>query len=210
MNARSFIGVAVSVCLTGAGIANGIPFPTPTATSSDAITATPTPSVTAEEVIDNTPTPTAVPATGTATHTSAPSATMSPTQSPAPTPTTIASLATTVKSGKSNSSDRLFAYLSTASTTLTGPSDTRVVYQTPPSGDFILTQICVSSAAAGGILVSAAGLGAVAHLGGVARSCQSFDPGFILPPDSAVTCSTFASASPGAYFCMISGLLAPR
>ena len=204
MHTRLLIGAALSVWLARAEAANGIPFSTPTATTADTVTATPTPSATTGAVIENTPTQTAVPATGTATASSTQSATSSPTQSSVPTPT-IALLATSVKSGKSNSSDRLVAHLTTASTSLSGPRDTKTVYQTPPSGDFILTQICVSPDAEGGILVSATGLGAVAHLGaatrgcegGVTRRCESFDPGVILAPDSEITCSTFEDAPPG-------------
>ena len=115
---------------------------------------------------------------------------------------------TFVKSTKSNSSDRLVSKLVTASVTLSGPSDTKNVYKTPGFGDFVLTQLCVSTAAAGGIQLNAAGLGAVAHLGG-GSSCQTFSPGVIIAQNSQLTCSTFASATAGSYFCTIGGLLGP-
>ncbi len=51
------------------------------------------------------------------------------------------------------------AAVTTASLNLTGPSDTEVIYTTPTSGDFILTQFCASPSPDGGVLLSAAGLG---------------------------------------------------
>lgn len=117
--------------------------------------------------------------------------------------------ATTVKGSKSNSDNRLSSNLVTASTPLSGPSNTRTVYQTPASGDFTLTQFCVSPLASGGIRLNAGSLGTIAHLGVGGDSCQTFSPGIVLPPDTAVTCSTSSLASRGSYFCTIAGLLAP-
>ena len=194
LTSPALVAAAFGMLLLSSATVHAIPlFPTPTPTNTVGIASTPT------------QTHTAVPATVTATQTSVPIATLAPTQSPVPT-ATISFAATSVKSKKSNISDRVAAaYPVTASTTLSGPSDTKTVYQTPSGGDFVLTQICVSPTAAGGLLVSAAGLGPVAQLGGSVRSCQSFNPGFILPPNAAVTCATSEGASPGAYFCMIAG-----
>lgn len=121
---------------------------------------------------------------------------------------TSASAATTVKGSKSNSDNKLKAGLASATVTLSAASETKTVYRTPAAGDFLLTHICVSPAASGGMLLSADGLGAIAHLGG-AESCATFTPGVLLPPNANLTCSTFASAAAGSYFCTISGLLAP-
>jgi hypothetical protein len=206
---RARILAALGVLALQAGIAEAIPLGTPTHTMTVAAPeASPTATPTNTAALVDTATYTPVPAspTATATQTTAPTASASPTQSPVAT-ATISFAATSVKSGKSNTSDRLgVAPALSASTALSGPSDTRTVYQTPARGDFVLTQICVSPTAAGGILVSAAGLGPIAQLGGSVRSCQSFDPGFIAPPNAAITCSTSASAAPGDYFCMIAGL----
>ena len=97
----------------------------------------------------------------------------------------------------------------TAWVDLAGPSDTQTVYTTLPSRDFVLTMMCVSPEAAGGIRLDAGGFGGIAHLGGARSSCQSFSPGVVLPRDSTVTCSTFPRAGPGDYFCMIAGVLYP-
>jgi len=96
------------------------------------------------------------------------------------------------------------AAVTTASINLTGPSDTEVVYTTPASGDFILTQFCASPSPDGGVLLSAAGLGGIAQAG--LTNCFTFTPGLSIPKGSAVSCSTFPGASPGSYFCMISGV----
>ena len=116
--------------------------------------------------------------------------------------------ATTVRGSKSNSDNRLRSNLLSASVQLSVPAETKTVYRTPASGDFTLTHVCVSPTAAGGILLSADGLGAIAHPGG-SESCASFDPGVLVPPNSNVMCSTSSSAAAGTYFCMISGLQAP-
>ena len=224
MKAQILIGAIIGVLVTSSRAANASPplLPTPTqtntavATTAHTPTSTPTPSQTATPspavTIANTPTltptltPTNVPATSTATLVHTPTATIEPTSSPSPTPFIVAAK---VKSSKSNSSDRLLSSLVTASVALSGASDVQRVYKTPASGDFILTQVCVSAGVEGGIQLNAAGLGAIAQLSGQARSCEIFDPGFILPLSSAITCSTSEAAPPGNYFCMISGLLAP-
>ncbi|MDX2168375.1 MAG: hypothetical protein SF182_14975 [Deltaproteobacteria bacterium] len=193
----AWVLVAAAAWLLRTAAVQAIPFATPTATPTNTV------------VVGDTATPTPLPATETPTQVNSPTATLAPTLPPVPT-ATISFRATSVKSGKSNTSDRLaLARVVTASIALSGPSDTKVVCQTPATGDFVLTQICVSPIAAGGILVSAAKLGPVAQLGGAVRSCQSFNPGFLLPPSAAISCSTFATATPGPYFCMIAGLLTP-
>ena len=96
------------------------------------------------------------------------------------------------------------AAVTTASINITGPNDTEIVYTTPASGDFILTEFCASPQPDGGVLLSAAGLGGIAQAG--LTSCFTFTPGLSIPKGSAVSCSTTSGASPGSYFCMISGV----
>ena len=97
------------------------------------------------------------------------------------------------------------ATLTTASLNLTGPSQTQVVYTTPAKGDFVLTQFCASPEPDGGVRLDATGLGGIAQtILGV--SCYTFTPGVSIPRGSTVTCSTASGASPGSYFCTISGL----
>lgn len=91
-------------------------------------------------------------------------------------------------------------------TTLSGPSQSQVVYTTPSNADFILTQFC-SSKVSGGVRLSASGFGGVAQTGN--ELCYSFAPGMSLPRASAISCATTAAASPGDYFCTISGALNP-
>jgi hypothetical protein len=97
------------------------------------------------------------------------------------------------------------AAVTTASINITGPSDTETIYTTPASGDFILTEFCASLQPDGGVLLSAAGLGGIAQTGPT-TSCFTFTPGLSIPKGSAVSCSTASGASPGSYFCMISGV----
>jgi hypothetical protein len=100
------------------------------------------------------------------------------------------------------------AAVTTASLNLSGPSDTEVIYTTPASGDFILTQFCASPAPDGGVLLSATGLVGIAQAG--LTTCFTFTPGLSIPKNSALSCATFSGASPGSYFCMISGVQTPR
>lgn len=90
----------------------------------------------------------------------------------------------------------------TASTNISG-SVSQIVYQTPATGDFILTQVC-TGLATGGMLLQVAGVG-IAHVG--SGLCQTFTPGMILSPDQVVTCTTFAADASS--FCAITGILAP-
>ncbi len=97
------------------------------------------------------------------------------------------------------------ATLTTASVNDSGPSDTQVVYTTPTKGDFLLTMFCASPEPNGGVRLDAAGLGGIAQTV-LDTSCYTFTPGVSVPRDSAVTCSTASGASPGSYFCTISGM----
>ena len=115
---------------------------------------------------------------------------------------TVAGAATSVKSSKSNSSERFSAKNLSASTEVSGPDGTATVLTTPANADFLLTQVCVGDAN-GGIQINAAGLGPVAIV--PPASCQSFD-GVVLPRNAAITCSTGPDAAAGTYFCTIFGL----
>ena len=95
--------------------------------------------------------------------------------------------------------------VTSASTNLTGPSDTQTVYTTAATGDFIVTTFC-SSVVAGGVQLAAAGFAAVAQTG-IGASCTTFTPGVSVPANTALTCTTGSGASPGTvYFCSLSGL----
>ena len=115
--------------------------------------------------------------------------------------------ATSVKSGKSNSDNRTARQQVqvTSTTALSGPSDTQTVYTTPTTSDFILTGLCVSPIVTGGVRLDVVGFGSIAHVGTLDNGCQTFAQGVLLPRDSAITCSTLPGASPGNYFCTITG-----
>jgi len=89
----------------------------------------------------------------------------------------------------------------TASVDISGAASA-VVYHTPPSGDFILTQVC-TGLVSGGTLVQVGGSGIAQVASG---QCQTFTPGMSLPADQTVTCTTFADANT---FCTITGILSP-
>ena len=91
----------------------------------------------------------------------------------------------------------------TASTDISG-AVSQIVYRTPASGDFILTQAC-TGLVPGGTLLQVGGV-SLAQLG--SGQCQTFTPGTVLPPDEVVTCTTFAPEA--TTFCTISGLLGPQ
>lgn len=115
--------------------------------------------------------------------------------------------ATTVKGSKSNSDNRQSGTRVTSTTSLSGPSDTQTVYTTQPTGDFILTGLCVTPTVSGGIRLDAVGFGGIAHLGTLGdNGCYTFAQGVLLPHNSAITCSTLSGASPGNYFCTITGI----
>lgn len=90
----------------------------------------------------------------------------------------------------------------TASTNISG-AVAQTVYRTPAAGDFLLTQVC-AGLVDGGTLVQVGGVG-IAQVG--SGLCQTFTPGMILPPDSVVTCTTFAADANS--FCTITGILGP-
>ena len=89
----------------------------------------------------------------------------------------------------------------TATVDISG-SQSALVYQVPADVDFVLTQVCVGPVS-GGVRIQVGGA-SIAHV--ASGTCQSFDPGVVLQPEGAVTCTTFAEEQT---FCMISGLLSP-
>ena len=78
----------------------------------------------------------------------------------------------------------------------------QLIYTIPPSGDFVLTQIC-TGISDGGVLVQASAM-KIAYVG--SGLCQVFTPGVILSPGQRVTCTTFSDA---ATFCTIMGVFGP-
>jgi len=90
----------------------------------------------------------------------------------------------------------------TAATDISG-ARAQIVYMTPVTGDFILTQIC-TGLATGGTLLQAGGV-SIAHVG--SGLCQTFTPGMVLAPDQPVTCTTFDLEA--STFCTITGVLEP-
>ena len=98
-----------------------------------------------------------------------------------------------------------------ASTNLTGPTDTQTVY-TATQG-FFLTQACVSNTgSSAGVRLDnngTGGIGSIAVVGATADNlCQSFLPaGVFIVSGSTITCS-ISGASAGTHFCRISGVLA--
>jgi len=89
----------------------------------------------------------------------------------------------------------------TASADISG-AVSQIVYRTPASGDFVLTQVC-AGLVTGGILLQAGGT-SIAQVG--SGLCQTFTPGMVLPADQFVTCTTFSAANT---FCTITGVLEP-
>ena len=79
----------------------------------------------------------------------------------------------------------------------------QIVYRTPATADFILTQVC-TGLATGGTLLQVGGT-SIAQLG--SGVCQTFTPGMVLPADQLVTCTTFAAEAHS--FCTITGLQGP-
>jgi hypothetical protein len=98
------------------------------------------------------------------------------------------------------------AIVMSGSATLSGPRETQVVLNVPETGDFLLTQVCVSPTN-GGIRLEARNLGPLVHVAD--PLCVSLQPGISVRPGSVLTCSTtgFAAAG-GDYFCTVSGLFA--
>ena len=79
----------------------------------------------------------------------------------------------------------------------------QIVYRTPANADFILMQVC-TGVVTGGTLIQAGGVN-IAQVG--SGLCQTFTPGIVLPPDEAVTCTTFAEDA--STFCTIAGIVGP-
>jgi hypothetical protein len=113
--------------------------------------------------------------------------------------------ATNLNTSRSNVYRIQGAQLVTATASLSGPEQTQTVYTTPETGEFVLTQLCVSPVN-GGIRLAVTGFGQIAHTGDA--MCTTFNPGMIVPKKSTMTCSTTTYADSGEYFCTISGLLA--
>jgi hypothetical protein len=90
----------------------------------------------------------------------------------------------------------------TASVDISG-AVSALVYTTPPTGDFILTQVC-TGLATGGTLVQVGGV-RIAQVG--SGLCQTFTPGLAVANDQNVTCTTFAEDANT--FCTITGVLEP-
>ncbi len=121
---------------------------------------------------------------------------------------TIASIslaASNLNLSKSNINRVGGAQIVSATVSFSGPDQTQTVYTTPETGEFLLTQFCVGPAN-GGIRLAVTGFGPIAHTG--SEMCYAFNPGVIVPKNSAITCSTTQYAESGDYFCAISGLLA--
>jgi hypothetical protein len=95
--------------------------------------------------------------------------------------------------------------LVSASTPLITTADPQLVFTTPATGDFVLTQFCASPTI-NGIRLAATGLGGIAHTT-TSILCYTFQPGLIMPKAAPITCTTTEFAQNG--FCMIAGLLRP-
>jgi hypothetical protein len=93
-----------------------------------------------------------------------------------------------------------------ASASLSGPNQTQAVLTVPETGDFVLTQMCVSPVN-GGIRLEARNLGPLVHVGD--PLCVSFQPGISIKQGAVLTCSTTGFAAQGGdYFCTVSGVFA--
>lgn len=103
---------------------------------------------------------------------------------------------------KSNVNRLSRATLVSVSTTFSG-AVSQIVYNTPSSGDFVLTQMC-TGISNGGVLVQIGGV-SVAQVG--SGNCQTFS-GLLLPPNQVLTCTSFDPEATN-NFCTISGLLGP-
>lgn len=113
---------------------------------------------------------------------------------------TCAWAASNLNLSKSNVNRLSRATLVSVTTTLSG-GVAQIVYSTPSSGDFVLTQVCTGSSN-GGVLVQIGGVSIAQVPSG---NCQTF-PGLLLPPDQLLTCTSFEATNT---FCTITGLLAP-
>lgn len=105
---------------------------------------------------------------------------------------------------KSNINRDQGAVLVAATVSLTGSNQTETVFTTPETGDFVLTQVCVSPVT-GGMRLAVRGFGPIVHTSDAA--CYMFNPGMSTPKGAPITCSTTSRPNRGDYFCTISGLL---
>ena len=119
----------------------------------------------------------------------------------------FAGAATNLNSSRSNIYRELpGTTLVSASTPLITTIDPQLVYTTPATGDFVLTQFCASSTI-NGIRLAATLLGGIAHTT-TTTLCYTFQPGLIMPKAALITCTTTEFAGQSG-FCMIAGLLRP-
>ena len=122
----------------------------------------------------------------------------------------FAGAATNLNSSRSNIYRELpGTTLVSASTPLITTIDPQLVYTTPATGDFVLTQFCASPTI-NGIRLTATALGSIVQIAHTTTTtlCYTFQPGLIMPKSALITCTTteFAGLSG---FCMIAGLLRP-
>lgn len=117
---------------------------------------------------------------------------------------TISQAAANLNFSKSNINRDQGAVFVAATVSLTGPNQTETVFTTPETGDFILTQVCVSPVT-GGIRLAVRGFGPIMHTSDA--PCYIFNPGMSVPKGSPITCSITSGPIRGDYFCTISGLL---
>ena len=117
---------------------------------------------------------------------------------------TISWAASNLDLSKSNINRFQGAVFVAATVSLAGSNQTETVFTTPETGDFVLTQVCVSPVT-GGIRLAVRGFGPIVHTSDA--PCYIFDPGMSVPKGSPITCSTTSRPNRGDYFCTISGLL---
>jgi hypothetical protein len=117
---------------------------------------------------------------------------------------TISQAAANLNLSKSNINRDQGAVFVAATVSLTGSNQTETVFTTPETGDFVLTQVCVSPVT-GGMRLAVRGFGPIVHTS--SAPCYIFNPGMSVPKGAPITCSTTSRPSRGDYFCTISGLL---
>ncbi len=126
----------------------------------------------------------------------------------------ISLLAATNSWGTTNyNSSKSNVYLSFPDTTVTTASANvsfagGVVYTTPASGDFILTEFCADPSAYGGIRLQAANFGTIAQTVS-GTNCYTFTPGMAIPQSTALTCEPAATvfvSKTTTNYCTISGM----
>lgn len=117
---------------------------------------------------------------------------------------TISWASSNLNLSKSNINKAQGAVFVAATVSLTRSDQTETVFTTPETGDFVLTQVCVSPVT-GGMRLAVRGFGPIMHTSDA--PCYIFDPGMSVPNGSPITCSTTSRPNRGDYFCTISGLL---